>query len=332
MRSYQNIWKEMISDYDFIDLNQKNKNKESYDIILPLKNSTPLFKENLFSWYRNININSILVGDAGSGDDSIDIIKNFPRVKIFDHKKFLTSGFSIKKLIEEVGTKYFFHFHCDVFVNNKTIDPLINNKDKADWIEGSRIHTILFAEFAKNYDEAERSFSGVQFGNSERLKKATENLEDGYCQRSEDIVIAEMVKNSGFSFYKNTESVHYHQMMNKKSYSEPEITNVKITKKTDPIYEVRAYKMQTLGIIKYCKPKKYLIEEVAQALFRLKIFNVNFLSEAKKCAKENNIDWLSKIKERPQLGFRVIFLFDYILANRRNLNLKLLLKVARLLF
>ena len=42
-----------------------------------------------------------------------------------------------------------------------------------------------------------------------------------------------MVKNSGFSFFKNTDSVHYHQMMNKKSYSEPEITDVKITKKTD---------------------------------------------------------------------------------------------------
>ena len=253
MKSYQNIWKEMIGEYDFIDLNLENKDKESYDIILPLKNSTPLFKENLFSWYRNININSILVGDAGSGDDSIEIIKNFPRVKIFDHKSYLTSGFSIKKLIEEVGTKYFFHFHCDVFVNKKTIDPLVNNKDKADWIEGSRIHTILFAEYAKNYDEAERSFSGVQFGNSEKLKKATENLEDGYCQRSEDIVITEMVKNSGFSFFKNTDSVHYHQMMNKKSYSEPEIIDVKITKKTDPIYEVRAYKMQALGIIKYCK-------------------------------------------------------------------------------
>ena len=74
MKSYQNIWKEMIGEYDFIDLNQDNKDRESYDIILPLKNSTPLFKENLFSWYRNININSILVGDAGSGDDSIEII------------------------------------------------------------------------------------------------------------------------------------------------------------------------------------------------------------------------------------------------------------------
>ena len=332
MKGYQNIWKEMISDYDFIDLNQNNKNKDSYDIILPLKNSTPLFKENLFSWYRNININTILVGDAGSGDDSIEIIKDFPRVKIFDHKNFLTSGFSIKKLIEEVRTKYFFHFHCDVFVNNKTIDPLINNKDKADWIEGSRIHTILFAEYAKNYDEAERSFSGVQFGNSEKLKKATENLEDGYCQRSEDIVITEMVKNSGFTFFKNTDSVHYHQMMNKKSYSEPEITNVKITKKTDPIYEVRAYKMQALGIIKYCEPKKYLIEEVAQSLFRLKIFDVNFLKESKKCAKEFNQDWIGKIRNKPGLGFRILFLFDYFLQNRKKLNVRLIFKILRLLF
>ena len=97
MQNYEKIWKEMIIDYEFIDLYETHQNDESYDIILPLKNSTPLFKENLFSWYRNININSILVGDAESGDDSIDIVKNFPRVKIFDHKEFLTSGYSIKK-------------------------------------------------------------------------------------------------------------------------------------------------------------------------------------------------------------------------------------------
>lgn len=330
MQNYEKIWKEMIIDYEFTDLYTIHQNDESYDIILPLKNSTPLFKENLFSWYRNININSILVGDAGSGDDSIDIVKNFPRVKIFNHKNFLTSGYSIKKLIEEVKTKYFFHFHCDVFVNNKTIDPLIKNKDQADWIEGSRIHTILFADYAKNYDEAERSFSGVQFGNSDKLKKDTMSLEDGYCQRSEDIVITEMVKNKGYSFFKNTDSVHYHQMMNKKSFSEPEILDVKITKKTDPIYEVRAYKMQALGIIKYCRPKKYLVEEVAQSLFRLKIFDVNYLKESKKCSREFNKEWIGKITARPKLGFRIIFLLDYFLRNRKNINLKFIIKILRL--
>ncbi len=334
MNNYDNIWKEMVKDYDFFDKyeNVKNASEESFDIILPLKNSTPLFKENLFSWYRNININRILVGDANSGDDSIDIVKDFPRVKIFDHKNFLTSGYSIKKLIEEVNTKYFFHFHCDVFVNKKTIEPMILNKDKADWLEGSRIHTILFADYAKNYDEAERSFSGVQFGKSEKLKKATENLEDGYCQRSEDIVITEMVKNHGFTFLKNTDSVHYHQSMNKKSFSEPEIIDVKITKKTDPIYEVRAFKWQALGIIKYCKPKKYLIEEVAQSLFRLRIFDVKFLKESKDCAEQFNNEWIGKITEKPKLGFRIIFLLDYLLQNRKKLNLKLILKIFRLLF
>ena len=132
MNNYNNIWKEMVQDYNFFDLYESNGGElqENYDIILPLKNSTPLFKENLFSWYRNININRILVGDADSGDDSIDIIKNFPRVKIFDHKKLLTSGYSIKKLIEEVETRYFFHFHCDVFINKSTIEPLIASKDK----------------------------------------------------------------------------------------------------------------------------------------------------------------------------------------------------------
>ena len=320
MNNYNNIWKEMVQDYNFFDLYESNGGElqENYDIILPLKNSTPLFKENLFSWYRNININRILVGDADSGDDSIDIIKNFPRVKIFDHKKLLTSGYSIKKLIEEVETRYFFHFHCDVFINKSTIEPLIASKDKADWIEGSRIHTILFADYAKSYDEAERSFSGVQFGNSEKLKKATEKLEDGYCQRSEDIVITELVKNKGFKFFKNTDSVHYHQVMNKKSFSEPEIVDVKITKKTDPVYEVRAYKWQALGIIKYCKPKKYLIEEVSQSLFRLRVFDIKFLEEAKKCANKFNKEWIGKINSRPKLGFRIIFLIEYVFQNKKK--------------
>lgn len=322
-----NLWDDIVSKKQFYDLSNENKKIENYDIVLPLKNSTPLFYQNLCSWYRHIPINNILVGDAGSGDDSIEIVKNFPRVKFFNHKEYLTSGYSIKKLIEQVETKYFFYLHCDVFIDKDSVKSIFANKNKADWIEGSRVHTIFFAKYANNYDQLERSFSGLQFGNTDSLKKSTLNLDDGYCQRSEDIVIAEMVKNHGFKFYKDTNSVHYHQVMNKKSYSEPELVNIKISKQSDNIYDERTYRRQALGIIKYCKPKKYLVEEVAKSLFILKQIGKLDLEYYRNFAKVNNPEW-----KRRDINTNVGFfnkLYACYNCFKNDFNFKISLKAAK---
>ena len=82
--------------------------EESYDIVFPILNTNQLLENNLKSIFSNIPVNRLLVGDAGSTDDSIKILHKFPRVEIFDHKNFKTSGVCIIDLIRRVNTKHFF--------------------------------------------------------------------------------------------------------------------------------------------------------------------------------------------------------------------------------
>ena len=109
------IWEEMVIPTKFYDRFIEDNVDNGYEIILPLKNSTPLFRQNLISWYREIPISRILVGDAGPDDDSLEVLGSFPRVEFFDHKKYKTSGYSIKRLIDEVRTDWLIYLHCDVF-------------------------------------------------------------------------------------------------------------------------------------------------------------------------------------------------------------------------
>ena len=79
---FERYYKEEI----FVD--RKIEKKESgIDVIIPLINTNELFERNLYSFYREIPINNLLIGNGGCTDSSIEIAKKFPRVKVFDQKE-----------------------------------------------------------------------------------------------------------------------------------------------------------------------------------------------------------------------------------------------------
>jgi len=84
----QSIFSKYYASEDFVDRFGSKKEEEAVDVIVPLLNTNELWERNLYSFYREIPINRSLIGDGGCTDDSIEIVKKFPRVIVIDQSKY----------------------------------------------------------------------------------------------------------------------------------------------------------------------------------------------------------------------------------------------------
>jgi glycosyltransferase involved in cell wall biosynthesis len=303
--SGHSIFREYFKDKKLEDRFKKDKEK-AVDVIIPLFNSNVLWRTNLLSFYREIPIKTLIVGDGGSTDDSVAVVKEFPRVNIIDQKNYRSLGYCIRKLIEMVETEYFIYLHSDVWLPNGWFDKMYAYKNTYDWFECYRRITILFEYEEQRQNMAERPYSGSQFGRTAAFRELLPNIEDDYLYRNEDIIFMELLKKFGGRYFRIPDTYHYHQIMNRKGEKEPKTKSVSIVREYDPDWEVRMLNMQARGIIKYLEPKGYLKDSVNAPLRALdRIERLNW-KEFCKWVKETNPIWLRYIKNPHSLPKKVM--------------------------
>ena len=240
-------------------------NEELIDVIIPLLNTNPVFERNLYSFYREIPINNLIIGDGGCTDDSIEIVKKFPRVKIINQKNNQSLGYSIAELISMVKTEWFVYLHSDVYLPKKWYDIMKKYHDKYDWYECDRRLDVMI-EYNPNIKNRIRPYSGSQMGRKKAFEKIIKKIDDDFLYRNEDIILGELIQEEGFKYGSISDTFHYHQIMNKKGEKEPKFDKIKIKRIPDRLWEIRVFNMQARGIIKYLKPKPYLIKSVESSL------------------------------------------------------------------
>src|SRR5436190_88090 len=108
------IFREYYREHNFVDRFETDRSA-AVDVIIPVIHTNELWKANLFSLYREIPIHKLFIGDGGCIDNSIDVVKKFPRVEILDHRAYKTLGYSLRKLIEAVEADWFIYVHSDVY-------------------------------------------------------------------------------------------------------------------------------------------------------------------------------------------------------------------------
>ena len=274
------------------------KNEAGVDVIIPILNTNELFEANLCSFYREIQINKLLIGDGGCTDDSIDIVNQFPRVTVYNQKELKTLGYRIRKLIEEVSTDWFIYLHADVFLPEGWYDEMIMHRKQYDWYECYRKMTILFEYWAEKQNKAERSYSGSQMGRTEAFKNVLPKIEDDHLYRNEDIIFSELIKAEGFKYGRVAGTFHYHQIMNRRGEKEPKLKKVAIEKEADIGWEIQTSRMQLKGIVKYLQPKKYLIKGVNAQIALLLQHNALDWRDFKEWVRRTNPAWLDKISKK----------------------------------
>jgi glycosyltransferase involved in cell wall biosynthesis len=270
--------------------------EKGIDVIIPIIHTNEIWEKNLLSFYREIPIHRLLIGDGGCIDGSIKTVKKFPRVKVFDHRKITSLGFSIRKLIESVETEWFVYLHSDVYLPPGWFNAMQAYQDKYDWFECRQKITAL-VEYDLDYTGINRALSGSQMGRRKVFEEVLPKIEDDYLYRTEDIILSELIKKNGKKYGRVDDVFHYHQVMFKQSRWHRKVKNLNIELELGRDEEVRSCMTMAKGIVKYLEPPKFV---------SLVISNVNRLQELGKLdwatfdqwVREINPSWLPFLHEQ----------------------------------
>jgi glycosyltransferase involved in cell wall biosynthesis len=290
---FNSIFREYYAEKPFIDrfLTQAN---DAIDVIIPVVHTNELWEANLLSFYREIPINKLLIGDGGCIDDSISIAEKFPRVRIFDHRTYKSLGYSIRKLIEAVEADWFVYIHSDAYLPPGWFDAMQKHQIEYDWFGCPMRHTVM-VEY--NGDYGERPWAGSQMGRKKAFEAGLSRIDDDYVYRQEDFVFADIVQKAGFIEGKVTDTFHYHQTMHKPTPWSRKVKSVQINVELSREEEVRTWLMQGKGIIKYLQPSNdWLIDGVLISADYLISNKELTWGEFQQWVRQTNPKWLPYIR------------------------------------
>jgi hypothetical protein len=235
-------------------------------VLIPIIHTNELWESNLRSFYREIPISRLILGDGGCIDDSLAIAGKFPRVTIEDHRQFKSLGYSIRKLIEEVKTEWFLYLHSDVYLPDGWFDKMRTHQGEYDWFGCPMRHTVM-VEYS--VPEKFRPYAGSQMGRTLAFKKGLAAIDDDYVYRQEDFVFADLVSKDGFREGKIEDTFHYHQTMHKESPWARKLKGVSINVEWSREEEIRAATMQVKGVLKYLRPSRTMFLWIGGDILRL---------------------------------------------------------------
>ncbi len=297
------IFREYYTEQPFVDRYLEHPER-GIDVIIPVIHTNELWEANLFSFYREIPIHTLLIGDGGCIDDSIAIAQRFPRVQVLDHRKYISLGYSIRKLIETVETDWFIYVHSDAYLPKGWFDAMHKHQVDYDWFGCPMRHTIL-VEYEGDYRN--RPWAGSQMGRKQAFENNLKRIDDDYVYRQEDFVFADIVHKAGFKEGKVTDTFHYHQTMRKPTPWSRKVKWVEIDVEMSREEEVRTWTMHAKGIIKYFQPSSpWSIEIVTDSVYELYKLGELDWKEFKKWVKETNPEWLPYIRK----GLLKMWLFN----------------------
>lgn len=244
------IFNEYYSEQLFYDRYEEDPSN-AVDVIIPVYHTNELWRANLYSIFREVPVKRLLISDGGVIDDSLDVVKDFPRVEILDHKKYNTLGKCIAELIKSVTSEWFIYLHSDVYLPKGWFDSMVKYQSEYDWY-GCPMKITVMVKYKLN--EPKRPYAGSQIGRKDAFKNV-DIIDDDYVYRQEDFVFNKIVEDSGYKTGKVEDTYHYHQVMYRKSKGfDLNVKSVKIETDTNESEKLRTKEMQLRGIVKYLEP------------------------------------------------------------------------------
>ena len=190
-------------------------------------------------------------------DDTVEVAREFPRVEVHDHKKFISLRYSIRKLIEAVETEWFVYLHSDVYLPPGWFEARNQHRGEYDWFECSqRLMAMIEGPMQPKINY---SYSGNQMGRKAAFAEALPQIDDNYLYRNEDINFSTLIRSAGQRWGRVEDTFHNHELMNKRSKWLRTFKSVSFEVERGPEEEVREFNTQVRGIIKYLQPEYYLI-------------------------------------------------------------------------
>ncbi len=290
------VFKEYYSQQNFVD-RFATDSKDAIDVIIPVYHTNELWRANLISIYREIPVKRLLISDGGVIDDSIDIVKEFPRVEVFNHRHYKSLGKCIAELIKEVNADWFAYLHSDVYLPPNWFNNMIKHKDKFDWY-GCPMNITVLINYKMRLEN--RPYAGSQIGRKEAFVKNIDRVDDDYVYRQEDFVFNKIVEDAGYKTGKIEDTFHYHQEMFRKSQGyDINVKGVRFDIEKNEWERKRAAETQIKGIVKYLDPiEPYVIKDFREHFHTMLLSKELNYKEFKNWVKFTNVRWLPYVSSK----------------------------------
>lgn len=280
---------------EFQDFAEVAGDIDRIDVIIPVLHSNDLWRENLISFYREIPINRLIIGDAGCIDETLSIVKEFPRVEIVNHQHISTLGSSIADLISRVSTPKFAYLQSDVFLPFGWFSAMSATSENFAWV-GSPMQIVAMLDYTVDYS-GQRPLAGAQLGDTSVFQNLEEFIDDDYVYRQEDFILEEYVKREGFQVGNNLDTFHFHQVMRRNTIGmQMNVKSISINLAESAGEKNRVNDTQLYGLMKYCNPQQLEVRRAAYAAYNAQNLKhkTRFIS-AMKIARQNNKKWMPEI-------------------------------------
>ncbi len=277
--------------------------KEPIDVLMLTLDSESFLKDSLNSIFREIPVNHLIVCDGGSKDKTISILKEYPKVELYEKPEIRTTSKCLEFLIGKVKTKWLAIIDSDIVLTKGWFDSM-TKKGLID--VGESANRILAYHFYRN--DTEKLNTNSRSGDMCHLIR-TETLEnfrldDDYMQRYTDLFLRQFIESQGFKYEKIMAKPHIHNQgegviykagpeksFKKIVFQKPEwvITNKEKKKEWD-IKHGKA-------IVKYLDPDFYLIKNIKWLDYFIGLLPRQWIMD-------NNPKWMKRYKRADSKIFR----------------------------
>ena len=290
----------------FVDRHIQEPALEHVDVIMLTLDAENFLEVCLYSAYKEIPIRKLIVCDGGSKDQTIEILKNFPRVELFIRPDIKTTGKCCEFLFSKTETDWYVFLDSDLVLSPGWYDEMCKSKDKFDVIENSR-RTLAYHNYK---EDLEKLNINSRAGDLCHLikKSALENYrcDDDYMWRHTDEYVRQVIEKNGFKYGKSDSTHHtHHEIPGIRYSSDPEKNFSQIIFKETELIILDQKKFErwqlnhAKAVVKYLDPKNRLLTNIEYSLL---IKNLD-----RKWIKQTNPEWLERYDMIHSLKFRFQF-------------------------
>jgi len=243
----------------FIDRGMNEEALGAIDVVMLTLDAELSLEKSLFSIYKEIPVNRLIVCDGGSKDNTIKILQKFPRTEIFVKPEIRTTGKALQFLFSKVKTDWFLLIDSDIELEKNWYSKMFEYSDVYDVLEnGRRVKAYHFYREQKaKIQEDTRSWDLCHLVKT----KAVENYhcDDDYMWRYTDIFLRHSVEKDGYKYGKVNNTFHIHHEIERVPYQSNPEKNYQEIKFFEPKLIIHDQKKLEQAMIKHAKAVvKYL--------------------------------------------------------------------------
>lgn len=277
-----------------VDRFENESNSVVIDVIMATLDAENFLEKCLFTVYKEIPVRRLIICDGGSKDSTLELLKKFPRVEVFQKSDIKSGGKTIEFLISKIETEWFVMVDSDIFLAKGWYDEMKYYQQKYDVIENSKaiLAYHFYREFQEKLNEDYRPSHLCHLVKKDAVK--TYHCDDDYVFRITDYLFRQAIEKSGYKYGKIDSTEHVHNETERIPYeSDSNKSYLKVVMKEPERVVLNKQKKQEMliknakAVIKYLDPE-FLPFKSDRNLDSL----VSLLD--KKWIEENGPQWLDR--------------------------------------